>query len=197
MNLVDRVKRILLSPKTEWEVIDAEPATLAELYTRYIMPLAAIGPLAQLIGYSVFGISVPFIGTYRVPIGTAITQALVTYILTLAGTYVLALIIDALAPTFNGQRSQIQSLKLAAYSLTASWVAGIFALIPGLRILTLLGIYSLYLLYLGLPVLMKTPREKAASYTAVVILAAIVLSIVIGAVASVFMRVPASAMTMP
>jgi hypothetical protein len=197
MNLVDRVKRILLSPKTEWEVIDAEPATLAELYTRYIMPLAAIGPLAQLIGYSVFGISVPFIGTYRVPIGTAITQALVTYILTLAGTYVLALIIDALAPTFNGQRSQILSLKLAAYSLTASWVAGIFALIPGLRILTLLGIYSLYLLYLGLPVLMKTPREKAASYTAVVILAAIVLSIVIGAVASVFMRVPASAMTMP
>jgi hypothetical protein len=197
MNLVDRVKRILLSPKTEWEVIDAEPATVAELYTRYIMPLAAIGPLAQLIGYSVFGISVPFSGTYRVPIGTAITQALVTYILTLAGTYVLALIIDALAPTFNGQRSQIQSLKLAAYSLTASWVAGIFSLIPGLRILTLLGIYSLYLLYLGLPVLMKTPREKAASYTAVVILAAIVLSIVIGAVASVFMRVPASAMTMP
>jgi hypothetical protein len=197
MNLVDRVKRILLSPKTEWEVIDAEPATLAELYTRYIMPLAAIGPLAQLIGYSVFGISVPFIGTYRVPIGTAITQALVTYILTLAGTYVLALIIDALAPTFNGQRSQIQSLKLAAYSLTASWVAGIFSLIPGLRILTLLGIYSLYLLYLGLPVLMKTPREKAASYTAVVILAAIVLSIVIGAVASVFMRVPGPGMSMP
>jgi hypothetical protein len=197
MNLVDRVKRILLSPKTEWAVIDAEPATLAELYTRYIMPLAAIGPLAQLIGYSVFGISVPFIGTYRVPIGTAITQALVTYILTLAGTYVLALIIDALAPTFNGQRSQIQSLKLAAYSLTASWVAGIFSLIPGLRILTLLGIYSLYLLYVGLPVLMKTPREKAASYTAVVILAAIVLSIVIGAVASAFMRVPGPAITMP
>jgi hypothetical protein len=197
MNLVDRVKRILLSPKTEWAAIDAEPATLAELYTRYIMPLAAIGPLAQLIGYSVFGISVPFIGTYRVPIGTAITQALVTYILTLAGTYVLALIIDALAPTFNGQRSQIQSLKLAAYSLTASWVAGIFSLIPGLRILTLLGIYSLYLLYLGLPVLMKTPREKAASYTAVVILAAIVLSIVIGAVASVFMRVPSPGISMP
>jgi hypothetical protein len=197
MNLVDRVKRILLSPKTEWEVIDAEPATPAELYTRYIMLLAAIGPIAQLIGYSVFGITVPFFGTYRVPIGSAITQALVTYILTLAGTYVLALIVDALAPTFNGHRSQIQALKLAAYSLTASWVAGIFALIPGLRILTLLGVYSLYLLYLGLPVLMKTPREKAASYTAVIILAAIVLSIVIGAIANVFMRVPGAGMTMP
>jgi hypothetical protein len=197
MNLVERVKRILLSPKTEWEVIDTESTTPGELYTRYILPLAAIGPIAQLIGYSVFGVSVPFIGTYRVPIGSAITQAIVMYLLTLAGTYLLALIIDALAPTFNGQRSQIQALKLSAYSLTASWVAGIFALIPGLRILGILGVYSLYLLYLGLPVLMKTPREKALSYTAVVILAAIVLWMIIGAIAGVFMRVPGAGMTMP
>lgn len=197
MTLMERVKRILLSPRSEWEVIDAEPTTPAELYTRYIVPLAAIGPLAQLIGYSVFGVTVPFVGTYRIPIGSAITQAIVTYILTLAGTYVLALIIDALAPTFNGQRSQIQALKLAAYSLTASWVAGIFALIPGLRILTVLGLYSLYLLYLGLPVLMKTPREKAIGYTAVVIIAAIVLSLVIGAIAGIFLRVPTPGMTVP
>lgn len=197
MNLVERVKRILLSPRTEWEVIDAEPTTTVELYTRYIAPLAAITPIAQLIGYSVFGVSVPFVGTYRVPIGSAITQAIVTYVLTLALTYVLALIIDALAPTFNGQRSQIQALKLAAYSLTASWVAGIFALVPGLRILTLLGLYSLYLLYLGLPVLMKTPREKAMGYTAVVILAAIILAMITGAIAGVFLRVPSAGFTLP
>jgi hypothetical protein len=197
MNLVDRVKRILLSPKTEWEVIDAEAATPSELYTRYIMPLAAIGPIAQLIGFSVFGISVPFVGTYRVPIGSAITQAVVSYLLMLAGTYLLALIIDALAPTFNGQRSQIQALKLAAYSLTASWVAGIFGLFPPLAILGVLGLYSLYLLYLGLPVLMKAPREKAMAYTAVVILAAIVLWMIIGTVAGLFMRIPGAGMTMP
>ena len=197
MNLVDRVKRILLSPKTEWEVIDAESTTTSELYTRYIMPLAAIGPVAQIIGFSVFGITVPFVGTYRVPIGSAITQAVVAYVLTLAGTYLLALIIDALAPTFNGQRSQIQALKLAAYSLTASWIAGIFALVPVLGILAVLGLYSLYLLYLGLPVLMKSPREKAVGYTAVVILAAIVLWMIIGAVAGMFMRVPGAGMTFP
>ena len=194
MNLVQRVKQILLSPRTEWEVIEAEPTTTADLYTRYIMPLAAIAPIAQLIGYSVFGISIPFGGTYRLPIGSAITQAIVTYVLTLAGTYVLALIIDALAPTFGGQRSQIQALKLAVYSLTASWVAGIFALIPGLRILTLLGLYSLYLLYLGLPVLMKTPREKALGYTVVVIIAAVILSLIIGTIAGVFMRMPTHGM---
>jgi hypothetical protein len=197
MNLIDRVKRILLSPRTEWEVIDAEPTTPAQLYTGYILPLAAIGPIAQIIGYSVFGITVPFMGTYRVPIGSAIVSALVAYILTLAGTYVLALIIDGLAPTFHGQRSQIQALKVAAYSSTASWVAGIFALIPGLRLLAILGLYSLYLLYLGLPTLMKSPREKAAGYTAVVVLAAIVLFMVIGVIAGRFMAVPTAGITVP
>jgi hypothetical protein len=196
MSLVDRVKRILLSPRTEWQVIDAEPTTPAQLYTGYIMPLAAIGPIAQVIGYSVFGISVPFGGTYRVPIGSAITSALVSYVLVLVATYVLALIIDALAPTFNGQRSQIQALKVAAYSSTASWVAGIFLLIPGLRLLTILGLYSLYLLYLGLPVLMKTPSEKAVTYTVVVVLAAIILFMLTGLVAGRFLAVP-TGMTAP
>jgi hypothetical protein len=195
MNLIDRVKRILLSPRTEWEVIDAEPTTPAQLYTGYILPLAAIGPIAQIIGYSVFGISVPFMGTYRVPMGSAITSGLVTYVLSLVAVYVLALIIDGLAPTFNGQRSQIQALKVAAYSSTASWVAGIFALIPGLRLLTILGLYSLYLLYLGLPIVMKAPREKATAYTVVVLLAAIVLFMLIGVVAGQFMAVPTPGMT--
>ncbi len=197
MNLIDRVKRILMSPRAEWQVIDAEATTPAQLYTGYIVPLAAIGPIAQLIGYSVFGISVPFVGTYRVPIGTAITSALVSYVLSLGATYVLALIIDALAPTFNGQRSQIQALKVAAYSATASWIAGIFHLIPGLRLLSILGLYSLYLLYLGLPIVMKAPREKAVAYTAVVILAAIVLFMVIGLIAGRFMAVPTAGMTVP
>jgi hypothetical protein len=197
MNLVQRVKGMLLSPRTEWQVVDAEPTTPADLYKSYIVPLAAIGPIAQIIGYSVFGITVPFVGTYRVPIGSAITSALVGYILSLAATYVLALIIDQLAPTFSGQRSQIQALKVAAYSSTAAWVAAIFALIPGLRLLSILGIYSLYLLYLGLPILMKSPREKAIGYTVVVILAAIVLFMIIGVIAGRFMAVPTAGMTMP
>jgi hypothetical protein len=194
MTLVERVKRILLSPKTEWPVIDTEPTTPAALYTGYILPLAAIGPIAQLIGFSVFGMRIPFVGTYRVPIGTGIANALLTYALTLAGVYVLALIVDALAPTFNGQRDRVQALKVVAYSSTASWLAGIFALIPGLRFLQILGLYSLYLLYLGLPVLMKSPREKAVGYTVVVILAAIVVFVIIGAIAGTLISIPMATM---
>ena len=187
MALVDRVKNILLSPRTEWPVIDAEPATVASLYTGYIMPLAAIGPIATVIGFAVFGITVPLGGTiYRVPLGSAITSAIVTYVLTLVGVYVLSLIIDALAPTFGGTKNPIQALKVATYSSTAAWVAGIFALMPGLRMLSLLGLYSIYLLYLGLPVLMKATKDRAVAYTVLVVVVEFVLFIMIGLLGSRF-----------
>lgn len=186
MNLVERVKRILLSPKTEWSVIDTEPTTPIELYKQYIAPLAAIGPVAQLIGWLVFGVN-----RYRPPILSALVTTIVVYVLTLAGIYVLALIIDALAPTFNGQRNQLQALKVAAYSNTAAWLAGIFGLIPALSPLIIIGsLYSLYLLYLGLPVLMKSPRDKALVYTGVVIIAGIVVFVVIGTMSYCFLPIP-------
>jgi hypothetical protein len=197
MTLIERVKRILRSPRTEWVTIEAETTTPAALYTGYVMPLAAIGPVAQVIGYSVFGLTVPFLGTYRVPIGSALTTAVVQYILVLVGTYLLGLIIDGLAPTFGAQRNPIQALKVAAYSSTAFWLAGVFALIPGLRSLQILGLYSLYLLYLGLPTLMKSPRDKTPGYTVVVIVAAVVVFVVIGVVAGRLLTVPTAGVTVP
>jgi len=189
--LVARVKGIIMQPKSEWRVIDGESTTVSQLYTGYIIPLSAIPPIASVIGLSIFGISLPLLGTYRVPLGSALTSAITQYILGLVGIYVLALIIDALAPTFAGQKNQIQALKVAAYSSTASWLAGIFALIPGLRIFGLLGLYGLYLLYAGLPILMKAPAEKAMGYTVVVIICAIVIFVVIGAIAGRFVSYPA------
>jgi sterol desaturase/sphingolipid hydroxylase (fatty acid hydroxylase superfamily) len=191
MSLADRVKKILLQPKQEWPVIDAEATSVGDLYRGYIVPLAAIGPAAGIIGWSVFGVRVPFVGTtYRVPLGSAIASGIVQYVLALVGVFVLALIIDALAPSFSGQKSQIQALKVAAYSSTAAWLAGVFALVPALAILAILGLYSLYLLYLGLPVLMKAPQEKALGYTVVVVIAGIVLFFVIGWASRLFVRGP-------
>ncbi|MGH7514216.1 MAG: Yip1 family protein [Gemmatimonadales bacterium] len=185
MNLVERAKRLLLTPKPEWQVIDAEPTTTAELYTKYIIPLAAIGPIARVIGFSLIGMHVPFSGvTYRTPIGRALVGAVVSYVLALVGVYVLAMIIDMLAPSFGGTTNRMQALKVAAYSSTAAWLAAIFAIVPGLSILGILGLYSIYLLYVGLPILMKSPADKAGAYTVVVILVAIVLFFLIGVVGS-------------
>jgi hypothetical protein len=189
MSLVNRVKGILLTPKKEWHVIDAEPATTASLYSGYIAPLAAIPALAGFIGLSLLGYSL--LGTtIRVPIGNGIVGMVLRYVLSLVGIYPLALIIDVLAPNFGGTKSPTQALKVAAYSATAQWVAGIFLILPGLVVLSLLGVYSVYLLYLGLPVLMKVPADKSLGYTAIVIICAIVVWVVIGTIARVVMSVP-------
>jgi hypothetical protein len=185
MSLVDRVKGILLAPRKEWPVIEAESATTASIFTGYIIPLAAIPAIAGFIGWSLIGGSVLGV-SIRVPISTGITGAVVRYVLSLVACYVLALIIDALAPSFGGTKNSIQALKVAAYSSTAGWVAGIFTILPALSVLGLLGLYSLYLLYLGLPVLMKAPQEKAVGYTVVVIICAIVLFVVVGAITNRF-----------
>jgi hypothetical protein len=182
-SLVERVKAILLKPKEEWPKIDAEPVTVSGLFTSYVMILAAIPALAHLIGSVAFGYS--FFGvTWRPSIGSAISMAIIQYILALVGVFVLALIIDWLAPTFGGIKNNVQAFKVAAYSGTAMWVAGIFAIIPQLNVLSILGLYGLYLLYLGLPVLMKAPDDKAMSYTIVTVLAAIVIFFVLGALST-------------
>lgn len=182
MNMIDRIKGILLQPKQEWQTISGETATVADLYKNYILPLAAIGPAASVIGMSVVGVRIPFAGAYRMSIAQAVSYAVVRYILTLVSVYILALIIDALAATFSGEKNISQALKVSAYSATAAWVAGIFAVIPQLSVLGILGLYSLYLLYVGLPILMKSPQEKSMGYTVAVVVAAIVIFIVVGVV---------------
>ncbi|MCL2657950.1 MAG: YIP1 family protein [Betaproteobacteria bacterium] len=174
--IIERVKNVLTTPKTEWPVIAAEPATASGLYKNYIVILAAIPAIvgfikSSLIGHSILGITV------RSSIGSGLAGAVVGYALSLALIYVMALIIEALAPTFGGEKNRLQALKTAAYAWTASWLANVGLLIPWLgALIVLVGIgYSIYLLYLALPVTMKSPPEKAAGYTALSMLCAIVL----------------------
>lgn len=179
MNLVERAKNLILTPASEWDKISPETHTVQGLYTGWIMILAAIPALATFIGFSLVGVGA-FGISYRVPLVSGIAQAIATYLLALGSVYVFALIIDALSPTFGGEKNFMQAFKVAAFAPVASWLAGIFAILPALSILGLLGLYSLYLLYVGLPRLMKTPAEKALPYTAVVILVGIVISVVVG-----------------
>jgi hypothetical protein len=188
VSLIDRAKNLIVSPKTEWQVIDREPATIGGLYTSYVMILAAIPAIAMALGLILFmprGVT-----AYGVYFGISMTSiivgAILNYILALVSVYIIALIIDALAPTFGSTKNQIQAFKVAAYYPTALWIAGALLIIPGIGVLGLLigGIYSLYLLFVGLPILMKTPADKAVGYFVVTLIAAIVVLGIINAVVS-------------
>jgi hypothetical protein len=190
MNLVERIKAILLTPQTEWPVIERESGDPSYLFTNYVALLALIPAVAGFIGGSVIGVTVPVVGTVRLPFFTGLFDAIFGYVLTFVIVYVMAIVIDALAPSFGGQKNFPNALKLAAYSYTPAWLAGIFLLIPGLRFLAILGLYGLYLLYTGLPPLMKAPRDKALIYAIAVVVCALILAIVIGAIQSALFSLP-------
>lgn len=182
MNLIQRVQDILLRPIPTWPVIEQEQTDVAGLYKSYLIYLAAIPALASFIGMTLIGVG-GFGMTMRMPLMWGLTSLVVGYVLSLVMVFVMALIVDALAPTFNGTKNQINAFKLVAYGATAGFVGGIFSLIPALGMLGLLAaLYSIYLVYTGLPVLMKCPQDKAVAYTAVVVVCGIVAGIVVGAI---------------
>ena len=180
MQLIERAKNIVLTPKTEWEVIAADPTPTPRIVTGYVVPLAAVAAIAGFIGMCLVGMSLPFLGTYRMGIGWGLALAIYNVIMAVVFVYVIGFIIDALAPTFGAQKNMAQAVKLAAYSYTPAWLASILTIIPALSILVLVGaLYGLYLLYLGLPRLMKNPPDKSAGYTALVVVCAIVVGFII------------------
>jgi hypothetical protein len=175
MRLVERVNAILLSPHTEWVVIAKERATMSDLFIKYVAILAAIPELAHLIGQR-------FIGEAREPFSSLLLRAVIAYAVTFVMVYVIAVVINLLAGRYGGKRDFRNALKLSVYSHTPLWLAGVFLLIPGLNFLLILGVYGVYLLWVGLPILLEVPSGRAlhcAVYATVCALVpAVVLAIV-------------------
>jgi hypothetical protein len=190
MNIVERVKSLVLDPKVEWRVIDAEQHTVQDIFTRYVMPLAAIPPVASFIGLCIIG-SGPLGSTYRMALAAGVSYSALMYLLLLGWVYVMALVIHAFSPKFEGHGEFIDALKVAAYTATPAWIGGVFSVIPALSIVgNLMGLYSVYLLYLGLPTLTEPPHDKEIPYFCVVLLAMIALSVAFYVIAALMIPAP-------
>ena len=183
MNLIERVKNILTAPQKEWGVINGEEANPAGITTTYILPLTLIGAVAAFIGFGLIGLNYGF---FRVS-GTewGIKMAISYAIRAIGGVYILAFVIDALAPNFGAEKNFGKSFQVAAYSSTAGMVGAILLIIPSLAILALVAsIYGLYLLYIGLPVLKPAPEDKKMNYFVVTLVVAIVVTWVLSFIAN-------------
>ncbi len=178
MNLIERVKNILLTPKTEWDVIDNETPDVPKILTTYVLPLVAIGAICSFIGYGLIGKS--YFGIRFADTGWGVRYALIALIAGVASTFLMAFVVDALAPTFKSEKNFGKSFQLAAYTYTAGWVGGVFNILPSLAIIGLLaGLYGLYILYLGLPKMKKTPQDQVTGYFVASLVTMIVASFVV------------------
>jgi len=184
MDLKARIQGILLRPKEEWLKIKEETLPLSELFTSYVLILAAIPAAAQFIGYGIVGFRVPFLGLHRLGIGTALFRSVLAYIFSLVAVFVFGIIINALAPSFSSTQNLDNAMKLAVYSMTPAWIAGVLHIIYFLSPLVILAsLYGIYILYLGLVTpLMNTPKDKVVSYLIVSFVIAIVLMAVLGVI---------------
>ena len=189
MDLARRVQDILLRPKDTWPIIRDEASTIKDLTKSYAAVLAVVPALAGFIGTVFIGHT--FMGVrYRTTLANGLAHGLVSYAVSLASIYIIAYMLNALAPRFESRKNFLQAFKLVVYSWTASWVAGILLLIPSFSWLAILGsLYSLYLFYTGLPLLMETPGERLVVYFLVVVALSIVVTAFIGAtVALIFLQ---------
>lgn len=187
--IIARAKAILIKPKEEWPKIEAEQTTTGDIFRKYALPLAAIGPVAAFIGGQVFGYGA-FGITIRPSLTAGISTLIVTYVMSLVSLFVVTFIANFFAAKFGGQENNLNAFKLVAYSMTASWLAGIFGIVPSLAMLGIVGLYSFYLFYVGASPLMKVPADKTGSYTAATVVGAIVVmfiaSLIVGAVSGAF-----------
>ncbi len=174
MDIVGRAWNIIVHPIAEWRAIDDEPSTPAEILKGYVAILAAIPAVCGFIGGSIVGV-----GFYRVPFFLGLASAILHYVLTLAAVFVLAFVINAVAPMCGGTRNFSRAFKIAAYAPTPLWVAGVFALAPALAVFMILGVYSAYLFFVGAPLLMRTRVDSSVAYVLVVLVAAIIAAMAI------------------
>lgn len=182
--IIKRVIGLVTKPKEEWQSIKSEKMSVSDMFTKYAIILAAIPAVAGFIGYTVIGVSFG-LGTIRIPVGRSILWAILTYVLSLGAVFLLGFIIDALAPSFGSTKNMDLSLKVAVFSYTAAWVAGIFHIIPALAILAMIvSLYTFYLLYLGLEILKEVPKDKLVGYFVVTLVITFVIYFLIGFIVS-------------
>lgn len=159
MNLVDRAKNIILKPKDEWTLIDQEDTSVFTLYISYLLPLALITTIAVFLRWGVFGASI--IGPV---FSLGIKWAIINFTSIILCSVISTIIINELAPSFGSTKDFRKAAQLVIYAYTPMLLAGVFQAIPALGILSIVGLYSIYLLYIGFKPLMKTPEDKLMIY---------------------------------
>jgi hypothetical protein len=182
VGLVSRVKNILFATENEWLQIQQEPADIKKILIGYVLILALIPAISLLIGYGLIGQNM--MGYMMKSFSAGISQAVMQLVSAVLTVYLVAFIVNMLAPGFSSQKDQGRALQLVAYGMTPMWVLGFLYLLPSFMILKILAmllgaIYAVYLMYKGLPILMYTPSEKAFAYIVVVIIIGFIVMLVV------------------
>ena len=180
MSLIHRIKNLLLQPRTAWRRIDDTPIGPARIVFHLLL-LALVPAICGFVGLSVVGAQAAGV-TIRLPWQQGLVHAAATYCMLVVGVLVVALVAHVVAPTFGGRASRESALKIAVYGSAAALLGGVFLLVPALSMLWLLAVlYSAYVVFAGLPAVMRSAPQKTVPYAAVLVLAGAVVGLLLSA----------------
>ncbi|MCD6118038.1 YIP1 family protein [bacterium] len=186
--IIERIKAIVLKPKQTWEEIAAEQTTPQDLMKNYVFIFAALPAVATFLGRWIIGIQIPFAGVYHFSFGASLVASITNYVITVASIWILAKILFVLGTKFGSNGDEAACFKMAVYSYFPYLAAGVLLIIPSLSVLVYLaGLYGLYLMYVGLPIIMETPEEKTIPFMVVIVVAVILVSVIASSIIGVIL----------
>ncbi len=161
--LIQRVLDLLTDPRRTWRVIRAEPDRGRQLVGRYVLLLALIPCVCGFLGVIVFD--------NRFSFGDRFSFSLISAVFKLGifvgSVLILGWLTDAMAPSFDANRSRNNAMKLAAYASTPVWVAGFVTLVPKLTALAVIAGfgYAIFIYRIGAQELLDCPKEKSLRFS--------------------------------
>lgn len=188
--LIERVKVLILKPRETWETVVNESTEVIDLFKEYLLIAAAVPAVASLIGRWIVGIRIPFVGVYRLTFFEALSSAIVEYLLIVGSVWAAGKVIHYLADKFDSNEDENRAYKLIVFSYLPYLAAGVLYLIPSLgTLVVLVGLYCLYIFYVGLPIVMETPKDKVLAFEVVTILALLVIYLIVSLISGTLMHI--------
>ncbi len=170
-----RIADVILKPGTGWTEIKNEKLPAKKLFVTYALTLAIVPAAVQFIKMSVIGTALLGL-RFRVPVAVGLVHACLYYVLSLAGVFALASLVFALAPSFRSRKDFDLAASLAVFSVIPAWLGEVLILLPYIGFIwVFVALWGLVLLYLGLPVVMETPRDQLLMYFIVIMISGFVI----------------------
>lgn len=184
---------LLTHPDKEWESIRAESESVSKLYFGHILILALIPAAAAFYGTTQVGWQIGSGQVVKLTTASALQLCALAYLAMLVGVYILGKFIDFFAATYDVQDTTPRGVTLAAYTATPIFLLGVIAAYPNIWVNMAVGLiaisYAVYLLYEGLPILMKIPEDRGFMFASSVLTVGLVMLVALLAISVVIWSV--------
>jgi hypothetical protein len=158
---LNRAKYLIISPQTEWVKIDSENTTRQEIMKGYVIPFVVLIAICTILGNFLFSL-------HSLPLNVLLVKVIISGVLLIGVIYLSVIIINELTNSFGINKNPDAISKLLIYSLNSFFITScLIGFLPDFQVLMILGLHSVYLIWLGYAHLLKAPEANRIGFVIV------------------------------